>query len=240
MAKIVNLIDGGMQHSNIFKHLPLFDEIFYDGYLEGKVRTYRAIREGITCRVLVLNIIRKDEDIVWEAFQDLIKRSVIDAAAAVRGVYTFDVLTQDIHREVETYNHGEITALLINTARACKPGDKRLVRYSSVYGILQALNAVDWGKITMMTAVEVFKDADTYLDLMLKKLIANFEFASDPGLLMINDLSRNPVYNARDELQQKRLSLLMAKQIPTSIEYPPEVYIRDMNGLRELYSGLQA
>jgi hypothetical protein len=39
-------------------------------------------------------------------------------------------------------------------------------------------------------------------------------------------------------MQQKRLTELMAKQIPTSIEFPPEVYIRDINGIYELYSSL--
>lgn len=232
------LIEGEIQNSNIFAHLPRFDEIYYDGYLEGKVRKYRAVREELPCRVLVLNVIRKDEDVIWGAFQDLIKRSVIDAAHAVRGVYIFDVLTKDIHREVKTFNHAEITTLLINHARKCAPGEKRLIKYSSIYGILHKLNAVDWGKITLKTAVEIFKDKDIFFDLMLKKLIKNFEFAGEPGLLMINDLSQNPIYNAQDEMQQKRLSTLMAKQIPTSIEFPPEVYIRDINGMRELYSGL--
>jgi len=235
----VYLIESAIQNSNIFVHLPRFDEIYYDGYLEGKVRKYRAVREELPCHVLVLNVIRKDEDVMWAAFQDLIKRSVIDAAYAVRGVYIFDVLTKDIHREVKTYNHAEITALLINHARKCVLGEKRLIKYSSIYGILHKLNAVDWGKMTLKTAVEVFKDKDIFLDLMLKKLIKNFEFASEPGLLMINDLSQNPIYNAQDEMQQKRLSMLMAKQIPTSMEFPPEVYIRDINGIRELYSGLR-
>ena len=235
----MNLIEGGIQDSNIFAHLPRFNEIYYDGYLEGKVRKYRAIREELACHVLVLNVIRKDEDVIWGAFGDLIKRSVEDAAHAVSGVYVFDVLTKDIHREVKTYKHAEITTLLMNHARKCVPGEKRLIKYSSIYGILHKLNRVDWGKITLKTAVEIFKDKDAFLDLMLKKLIKNFEFASEPGLLMINDLSQNPIYNAEDEMQQKRLSVLMAKQIPTSIEFPPEVYIRDINGIRELYSGLQ-
>ena len=56
---------------------------------------------------------------------------------------------------------------------------------------------------------------------------------------MINDLSQDPIYNADDEMQQKRLAALMDKQIPTSIEFPPEVYIRDINGIRELYSELR-
>ena len=235
----MNLIEGEFQKSNIFAHLPRFDEITYDGYLEGKVRRYRAIREDLVCHVLVLNVIRKDEDIIWSAFGDLIKRSVIDAAHAVRGVYIFDVLTKDIHKEVKTYNHGEITEMLINHARKCSIGEKRLIKYSSIYGILHKLNATEWGKMTLKTAVEVFKDKDSFLDLMLKALIKNFEFSSEPGLLMINDLSQNPIYNPEDEVQQKRLAALMAKQIPTSIDFPPEVYIQDISGIRELYSGLQ-
>lgn len=235
----MNLIEGEIQNSNIFVHLPRFDEITYDGYLEGKVRKYRAMREGLACHVLVLNVIRKDEDVIWGAFEDLIKRSVIDAAHAVSGVYVFDVLTQDIHNEVKTYNHNEVTTVLINHARKCAPSEKRLIKYSSIYGILHKLNTVDWGKITLKTAVEIFKDKDIFLDLMLKKLIKNFEFAREPGLLMINDLSQDPIYNADDEMQQKRLAALMVKQIPTSIEFPPEVYIRDINGIRELYSELR-
>ena len=234
----MNLIEGGFQDSNIFKPLPKFEAIGYDGFLEGKVRKYRATREDVTCNMLVLNVIRKDEEVIWQAFSDLIKRSVADAAVQVRGVYTFDVLTKNIHHEVQNYNHNEITAMLVNHARKCAPGDRRLVKYSSVYGIIHKLNAVDWGKMALKTAVEVFKDTDAHLDLMLKKLIKHFEFASDPGLLMINDLSQLPIYNAQDEYQQQRLAQMMAKQIPTTMEYPPEVYINDANGIRELYSGL--
>lgn len=234
----MDLMPGGFQHSNVFGHLPLFDGIYYDGYLEGKVRKFRAVREDLPCHVLTLNIIRKDEDVIWNAFVDLIKRSIENAAAVVRGVYVFDVLTQNIFQEVKTYNHAEITGLLTNHARKLNPGEKRLIKYSSIYGILQKLNATDWGKVTLKTSVEVFKDSDSYLDLMLKTLIKNFEFASEPGLLLINDLSQAPVFNPEDKIQQQRLKELMQKQIPTSIEFPPEVYIQDGNGIRELYSGL--
>jgi hypothetical protein len=234
----VNLIEGGMQDSNIFKPLPRFDEIRYDGYLEGKVRKYKAMREGLACHVLVLNVIRKDEEVIWEAFEDLLKRSIANAAATVRGVYVFDVLTTNIHQEVKNYDHKEITGVLVNHARKCAPGDKRLVKYSSLYGILHKLNTVEWGKMTLKTAVEVFNDQDAHLDLLLKALIKNFEFAAEPGLLMINDLSQNPIFNRQDDYQKKRLNQLMAKQIPTSIEFPPEVYINDANGIFELYSGL--
>ncbi|VAW12331.1 hypothetical protein MNBD_BACTEROID05-753, partial [hydrothermal vent metagenome] len=41
MNSKINLINGDIQRSNLFVHMPLFDEIYYEGYLEGKVRKYR-------------------------------------------------------------------------------------------------------------------------------------------------------------------------------------------------------
>ncbi len=236
MSKEINLIDGGIQHSNLFLHMPLFDEITYEGYLEGKVRKYMAVREDQPCKVLVLNMIRKDENIIWNAFLDLIKRSVSQAAISVRGVFVFDLLIMDIHKELKTFNHQELSTMLVNHTRKCKVGEKRLIKYSSVYGILQNLNVVDWGKITLKTSVDVFKDKPYFLDIMVKELIKNFEFANDPGILLLNDLSQNPLFDLGDERQQERLKKTIEKQIPNSIEFLPEIYVQDKNGVRELLS----
>ncbi|HRZ40030.1 MAG TPA: hypothetical protein P5246_03380 [Candidatus Omnitrophota bacterium] len=233
----MNLIDGGIQHSRMFLHMPLFDEISYQGSFENKVKKFRAVHEDQPCQILALDVIRKDEEVIWDAFLDLIKRSVAQAAAAVRGVYTFELLTMEIHKEVKTFNHQEIAGVLVNHARKCPPGGKRLVKYSSVYGILQNLNAVDWGKITVKSAVDVFKDKPCFLDLLVKALIKNFEFAHDPGILILNDLSQEPLFNGQDEQQQQRLKAVIEKQIPKSIEFLPEIYVQDKNGVRELLSG---
>lgn len=234
---MLNLINGGIQHSNLFLHMPLFDEIFYEGYLEGKVRKYKAVREDQPCRILALNVIRKDEDIIWDALEDLLKRCVIDAADGVRGIYTFEVLTMDIHREVKTFKPQELAATILKNAQTLTPGAARLVKYSTVYGLLQKMVHEDWGKITMKTAVEVFKDKPAFLDLLIKQLIKNFEFSHDPGILLLNDLSLNPLFDAGDKLQQERINKLMAEQIPNTVEFPPEIYVQDKNGVRELLSG---
>ena len=99
---MIDLIDGGIQNSNLFLHMPLFDEVYYEGYHEGKIRKYRAIREDQKCDILVLNVIRKSEDIIWDSLEDLLKRSVSEAAFSVHGVYIFDLLTMDIHKELKT------------------------------------------------------------------------------------------------------------------------------------------
>src|SRR3989338_8764443 len=136
---MLNLIDGGIQHSNLFLHMPLFDEIFYEGYLDGRVRKYKAVREDQPCRMLALSVIRKDEDIIWDALEDLFKRCVIDAGSKVRGVYTFDLLTVDIHKEVKTFSPAELSQTIVKHAQAPAPGAARLVKYSSIYGFLQKL-----------------------------------------------------------------------------------------------------
>ena len=234
---MLNLIDGGIQSSNLFLHMPLFDEIFYEGYLEGKVRKYKAIREDQPCRVLALSVIREDEDIIWDALEDLLKRCVADAAGCVRGVYSFDLLTVDIHKEVKTFSLAELSQTILRNAQTLAPGATRLVKYSSVYGLLQKLSHQDWGKMILKTSVEVFKDKASYLDLLVKQLIKNFEFAHEPGILLLNDLSQNPLFDSRDALQQERLSQAIEQQIPHTMEFLPEIYVQDKNGVRELLSG---
>src|SRR3989338_5784820 len=224
---MINLIDGGIQHSNLFIHMPLFDEIYYEGYLEGMVRKYRAVREEQLCRMLVLNVIRKDEDVIWDALEDMLKRAVSQAAFSVPGIYTFDLLTIDIHNEVKTFNLNELSAVIVQSAPKLIPGAKRLGKYSSAYGLLQKLVAENWGKITFKTSVDVFGDKPAFLDLLIGQLLKNFEFAHDPGILLLNDLSQNPLFNPNDRLQQERLKKVIDEQIPKSIEFVPEVYIQD-------------
>jgi hypothetical protein len=235
---LLNLVtSAGIQHSNLFLHMPLFDEIYYEGFLEGKVRKYKAIREDQPCRMIVLGVIRKDEDVIWDALEDLLKACIINAAAQVRGVFIFDLLTIDIHNELKTFNNTELSQTIVNHARKMKPGETKLVKYSSVYGLMQMLSLQNWGKITFKTSVEVFKDKPEYLDLLVKQLIKNFEFANDPGILLLNDLSQEPLFNAEDTMQQERLNKVIQDQIPKAIDFPPEVYIQDRKGVRELLSG---
>ena len=126
---------------------------------------------------------------------------------------------------------------MINHARKLAPGGLRLVKYSTCYGLLQKLVVESWGKITFKTSVEIFADKTSFLDLLIKQLLKNFAFLNDPGILFLNDLSQAPLFDPKDSLQQSRLAKVIQDQIPQSIEFPPEVYIQDKNGVRELLSG---
>jgi hypothetical protein len=233
----MNLIDSGFQRSNLFEHMPLFDEILYLGQKEGKVRQYKAVREGQPCVLLALNVIRRDEFILWEAVEDFLKRSILNAASGVRGVYIFDLLTIDIHKELKTFNLAELTAVIVNEAHRLAEGRIALVKYSSVYALFHKTVDADWGKITFKSAVEVFKDQPEYLDLLIKQLLKGFQFPPDPVIVLLNDLSQDPIFDREDPIQQSRIKKVMAELIPNSIEFIPEVYIQDKSGARELLSG---
>ncbi|MCX5694904.1 MAG: hypothetical protein NT014_07310 [Candidatus Omnitrophica bacterium] len=233
----MDLINYGFQNSNLFQHMPLFDEITYVGHDEDKVRQYRAVREGQACIILSLNFIRDDEKILWDAVEDLIKRSTFSATASVHGSYIFDLLTIDIHKEIKTFKHAELATVIVNTASKLSAGQTKMVKYSSVYALIQKTVDFEWGKINFKTAVNVFKDKPEYLDLLVKQLLKGFTFSHDPVILLLNDLSQNPIFNPQNQTQQSRLKKVIADLIPQSVEFVPEVYIQDKNGARELLSG---
>lgn len=233
----MDLIQFGFQHSNLFQHMPLFDEITYAGLNADKVRKYIAVREDQSCQLLALNFIRKDEKILWDAVEDFLKRSTISAVSSVHGVYNFDLLTVDIHKESKSFKHAELSAVIVNNAIKLAPGQARLIRYSSVYALLQKTLAEDWGKIVFKSTVDVFSDKPDYLDLLVKWLLNDFQFPHDPVILLLNDLSQNPVFDPQNQTQQVRLKKVIEDLIPNSIEFIPEVYIQDKNGARELLSG---
>jgi hypothetical protein len=230
----MNLIDFGFQNSNLFQHMPLFDEISYSGHNEDKLRQYKAVREGQSCDILSLNFIRHDEKLLWDAVEDFVKRSTISATASVRGAYIFDLLTIDIHKEIKTFKHSEFSTVIINTASKLSPGQVRMVKYSSAYALLHKTIAEDWGKIIFKTAVNVFKDKADYLDLLIKQLLKDYVFPHDPVILLLNDLSQNPIFDPKNETQQLRIKKVAEALIPNSVEFVPEVYIQDKNGARVL------
>ncbi|MFH0790977.1 MAG: hypothetical protein V2A64_05020, partial [Candidatus Omnitrophota bacterium] len=159
-----------------------------------------------------------------------------DAAPGVRGVYIFDLLAIDIHKEIKTFKHAELSAVIINTARKLAPGEIKMIKYSSVYALIHKTIASDWGKITFKTAVDVFKDKPEYLDILIKQLLKDYIFSRDPVILLLNDFSQNPIFDLRNETQQARIKQVVSDLIPNSIEFIPEAYIQDKNGARELFS----
>jgi hypothetical protein len=233
----INLARTEFPTSNLFNYLPRFEEIYYQGHPIDRVQLFKAVREGQACKLLAVTIIRKDEDFLWDSTKDLLDRSVKDAASMMRGIYTFDLLTFDVHKETESFNCKELSQVLANSSLKLKPGEQMLIKYSSVYGMLQKMVDEPWGKIIFKTAVELFNDKPNFLFALVSKILKTAEFAHEPVMVLVNDLSTYPLHDPHNEKQKAFLDDLIAGQAKNSIEFPPEVYIQDQRGVRELLSG---
>ena len=233
----VNLVQTEFPTSNLFHHLPRFDEIYYQGNLIDRVQLFKAVREGQECKLLAVTIIRKDEDFLWDSTKDLLSRSIKDAASLMRGIYAFDLLTFDVHKEIESFHCHELTQVLVNSSLKLKPGEQMLIKYSSVYGMLQKMVDESWGKIVFKTVVETFNDKPNFFFTLVSKILKTVEFAHTPVMVLVNDLSTHPLHDPQNEEQKAFLDDLIARQTKNSMEFPPEVFIQDQNGLRELFSG---
>lgn len=230
----INLIAHEFDRSNLFRHLPQFEELHYAGHPAEHVQRFSALREGLEWTLLTVTIIRKDEDFLWASARDLLDRAMKEAAGRMRGIHTFDLLTFDFHQEIKTFNYAELAQILVNTSLRLKPGEQALIKYSSCYGLLQKMVEESWGKIVFKTAVEVFKDKPSFLYTLVKGMLKPAEFARGPVIALVNDLSATPLYNPEDENQKMFFAKLIAEQSQHAIEFPPEVYVQDHRGVREI------
>jgi len=73
--------------------------------------------------------------------------------------------------------------------------------------------------------------------LLIKQLLKDYIFPREPVILLLNDISQNPVFDPGNSVQQERLKKVIAGLVPNSMEFVPEIYVQDKNGARELLSG---
>jgi hypothetical protein len=231
------LIDSEIHSSPSFKHLPRFDAIEYKGFIENKIQWYEVSRQDMQGTVLSSMIIRKDDKFMWESCDDLLSRSVKDAAFSVHGVYRYDLLGFDAHREINAFNFQELTVIIVNHSRQLECGQERLIKYCSSYGMLRKLSAQDWGKTVFNANVDVFNNDVEKLDLYIKKFFTVNRNLKEPVTAVINDQSLEPIFDKNNELQCARLKKMFTKFVD-KFETPPEIYMSDKNGLTELVSEL--
>ncbi len=235
-SKQLNLIDAYFQNSNFFRHMPIFDVIHYNGHPDGKAQLFTAVREEQECTIVAITMIRQEEDFLWDSAEDLLESCVWQASQAMHGVYTFDLLTFDFHKEAKSFDYKEMSQVIANESRRLIPGGERLIKYSSAYGILKKLLDESWAKVTFKTSVEVYKDKPKLLYLLVKRLFKLYEFPRNPLIVLINDVSSHPVYDPGNQEQNDLISKIIDEKSKDMMEFPPEVYMQNKHGVWELLS----
>ena len=209
--------------------------LVYQGHLTGKIQQYQVVVDPPLV-FWAVHLIRREEEDSWSAARDVIDTAVKTAATVVRGTYSFELLSFDPENELKTFNVQELSQVMINTARALKPGETMVVRYSSVYGFMQKLLDEPWGKITLKTSVVLLDSKPrAFIDLLSSVLKAAYSQAL-PGVLLFNDTSQSPVFRPQeDEEQEALLNRLAQKRAKNVQSEQRDILVRDKNGLRRVW-----
>lgn len=227
------LFDTEIHNSATFMFLPKFSTVKYKGFIVDKIQCYEVEREGVMGTVLGSMIIRKDDKFVWESCEDLLSRSIKDAAHSVRGVYRYDLLGFDAHREINAFNFQELTVLIVNHSRKLQCGQEELIKYCSSYGMLRKLSEQDWGKTVFNANVEVFNNDIEKFDLYVKKFLNINRNLKEPVTVVINDQSLEPIFDKNNDVQRERFKKMICK-FSEKFDMQPEVYVNDKNGSTEI------
>lgn len=234
---MLNLVEYDILSSPAFKGLPQFQTVEFKGFIKEKLPLFQAEEKGNdpgqTVNVVVANIIRREDKFVWESCADLLARSVQSAQDITRGMFRFDVISFDVHNEIRSFNPQELAQLLANHCRKISVGEMRPVKYSSLYGVLTKILEEEWGKIILQPAVEVFLKEPEQLDLYVKHLLKLTAGLTGRTIIMVHDLSLEPILNSGNEGQKQRIHKLLSAQAGLFSE-PPLIVMLDKTGRTEI------
>lgn len=224
----MNLVESDILTSPVFSVLPKFQSVQYKGMLGEKIRHFTALRDKEEIAVFTLMFIRAEEKFFWESCLDLLNRAVQEATTLVEGVFSFDLLSFDVHRELKTFNDQELSRLMANHARRMAVGQERLIKYSSCFGLLKKLSHEDWGKIILKTTVEVFAKDPVVFDTFVLKTMKATAKQPGPRMIVIQDLSQDPVLQPANIEQKVRLDKVLGQE-QSLFEILPEIFFCDKN-----------
>jgi hypothetical protein len=142
--------------ARIFSGFPSWKSIAYQKEVTPKVLQFE-IQDGEILRPLYLaSVISRDEKTAWQSFQNVLDHTATIAQNGMRGFFGFDILTVDIQEGLRNFDPKALGQLLINHARTLGPGQKTLIRYGQLFGLLHYRAPAEWGKVEMKTHVDFF------------------------------------------------------------------------------------
>ncbi|HOE69190.1 MAG TPA: hypothetical protein PLH16_06030 [Candidatus Omnitrophota bacterium] len=180
--------------ASIFTGLPPWTSISYHGAVTPKLLRFE-VSDGTALRPFYLaSIVSSKEKLSWQSFQDLLAHAVSSAQAGMAGFYGLDVLSVDIRDGIRNFAVGDYARLLINHAKTLSPAEPSvLIRYGQVFAILQKRAPADWGKVDLLTHIEIVNPEKTRRKNYLKKLLRD-SGSPEGALYLVHDLGLAPVW----------------------------------------------
>jgi hypothetical protein len=226
----MNLLEFFFNQSFLKPVLAPWQSCQYLGERNDGILAYQLSRPGLQQVLLTATIIRREESLVWKSCNEMLDRTLKNAAESLQGFFGFELLALELGDRIRSFQWGNFRQYVVNQARAMSVGDLKLVQYTGMFGLFKKRVAETYGKMDYQHHVKVFLKEPAELDLMVKKLLK--EAGVSPAICVIQDLSTDALFKFGDEHQTPRLQKLLQKS--KAAGNLPEIYILDRRGSCEL------
>jgi len=137
--------------------------------------------------VEVISFVQEDEKIIFRAFQDWFAGAIRKFAESARGYFTFDVIQFEMGSA--PWSWADLTSLLLAHSKKLNVGERRLIQFGPLWGVLHKRTEADWGKVESKLELAFCKFSVEALARFIKKQISRpgFETVSS---LVLRDLSQ--------------------------------------------------
>lgn len=140
--------------------------------------------------LFVIPIFSDEEKIIFRGFQDWFAASIRKLSESCRGYFTFDVLQFEVGDAPWSWN--DFTVLLKAHALKLGVGERRLIQFGSLWGVLERRTEADFGRVESKLHLEFCKSSPEACARLVKKHAAKLPENSQTTLVF-RDLSRNAV-----------------------------------------------
>lgn len=232
----MNLLEFNFDSSFLMSRIPYrLESCEYRGEISEGIQRFDIVRDGQESCWLVAQILRREEDLVWKSCQELLTRTMKEAAASLRGFYGFDLIMLEFGDSLRTFQWDNLRQLLMNHARTLNPGEEKLIQYTSLFGILKKRINEEWGKIDYSWPLKIYPKTPEQFDLFVKKIVNEAQALEKPFKVMICDLSQDAIVKLSDDVQSERLTKFF-ENIRTKGEPVSEVFYFQSRSTFELGS----
>ena len=228
--------------SPVFQHFLQLDKVVYRGILQDKITAFDTLKQNQSGKLLMANIIRKDESELWKSCQELLGTIFNSIEPKLRGIFHFEMLSVEMNEDWDNFLWREFSKGMTELAHELSVGESQFAQYCSIFGVLTKHADEDFGKISFNPQVKVFDKEPEELDSLLLRLIRESQQNQDfKGMnqLVFYDLSRKPLYDLDNHKQSLRLNKMGKKLDADSGTSLTEIFIVDNAGLHPLFQKSQ-
>ncbi len=151
-----------------------------------------------TRQIKIISFLCEDEKIIFRAFQDLFAGAICKLSEVLRGYFTFDVIQFEIMNAPWAW--ADFTALLTAHSKKLAVGERRLIQFGALWGVLHRRTEADFGRIESKLELTFCKPGAEAAAKFIKKQMVALATVPFDGIIFY-DLSRDAFFAAESDFE---------------------------------------